>query len=131
MGTAIESINARIDKYARASTDSISALQSVVGDHRRQADEAVTKLRADLTNDLKLMNSSVNGAMTQWSTDSHHETEMLRSEAAKAFADLRRDLDVNKQVQTKAVLHACDQVNDNFAMQECAYVINQICNQSC
>ena len=127
--TAIESINARIDKYARASTDSISALQSVVGDHRRQADEAVTKLRADLTNDLKLMNSSVNGAMTQWSTDSHHETEMLRSEAAKAFADLRRDLDVNKQVQTKAVLRACDQVNDNFALQECNYVVNQICNQ--
>ena len=44
--SAVEKINGRIDKYARANTDAISALQSVVGDHRRQADEAVTKLRS-------------------------------------------------------------------------------------
>ena len=125
---AVESINARIDKYARASTDSISALQSVVGDHRRQADEAVSKLRADLSNDLKLMNGSVNTAMTQWSTDSHHETELLRTEAAKAFADLRRDLFVNKRDQTQAALHVCDKINDNFVLQECNFVIDRICN---
>ncbi len=126
--SAVESINARIDKYARASTDSISALQSVVGDHRRQADEAISKLRANLTNDLKLMNGSVNSAMTQWSTDSHHETELLRTEAAKAFADLRRDIDVNKEVQTRAALHVCDKINENFALQECNIVIDQVCN---
>ena len=74
------------------------------------------------------MNGSVNAAMTQWSTDSHHETELLRTEAAKAFADLRRDIDVNIEVEIRAALHVCDKVNENFALQECNVVLDQVCN---
>lgn len=124
--SAVESINSRIDKYARANTDAIGALQSVVGDHRRQADESVSKLRADLTTDLKLMNGTVNTAMTQWSTDSHHETEMLRSEAARAFEDLRKGLFNASLDRKKATLAICDRLYDVQVKMECSAVLNTI-----
>ena len=125
---AVENINGRIDKYARANTDAIGALQSVVGDHRRQADEAVTKLRADLTNDLKLMNNTANAAMTQWSTDSHHELEMLRTEAAKAFENLRNAVRSTNKDQTKASLIICDKLHDLQTKYECSSTIDTISN---
>ncbi len=82
-------LTGKIEQFSRANTDAIGALQSVVADHRRENEEGMAKLQADVERELAGSSDSMRQAMTNLSSDLQGEVEKLREETSKGMEEAR------------------------------------------
>ena len=87
-----EELNRKIDVFARANSDAVGALQSVVADHKRENEEEMAKLQAKIGGELTSSNDVMRKALTQWSQDVQSEIEQLRESTAGSLDDLRKSV---------------------------------------
>lgn len=81
----------QIESFSRANTDAIGALQSVVADHRRENEEIMAKLQADVERELEGSADNLRQAVTSFSSDMQGEVEKLREETVAGLGDLKAE----------------------------------------
>jgi len=125
MKSALLKVTKKVEKFAAANADAVSALQMVVQSDRRTNDAKIAEVKALTAADIEVLGVNVQEMISQYAVDNQQEIKKYRDERTHAIKSLREIVRTNKHAINDRVNVTVENLNDAARTRAVKSVLDQ------